>query len=258
MSDGAQFIPKVEGSKWEVEITDDDGPRTRRITECPRGFALERKQSNPQADRCVECPGSSDAAYSLREARWSDRDNEGRSEEDDAACDDDDLQDPDAAAAAAVEAEAVSDDGSEEGEEDEDEDEDEGEDEDEAEAEAEDEREEALREDLASLAHSAGATALVRQKYPHVTDASLPVAEAGFDALVERLSSEAGAEAAQADAMTDRVAAIMERCAAAGTGDGDATAALAMAIEMRCYLLSTGRCAAAGAEAEAAALLSQK
>ena len=71
MSDGAQFIPKVEGSKWEVEITDDDGPRTRRITECPRGFALERKQSNPQADRCVECPGSSDAAYSLREARWS-------------------------------------------------------------------------------------------------------------------------------------------------------------------------------------------
>ena len=70
-TDGAQFIPKVEGSKWEVEITDDDGPRTRRITECPRGFALERKQSNPQADRCVECPGSSDAAYSLREARWS-------------------------------------------------------------------------------------------------------------------------------------------------------------------------------------------
>ena len=71
LTDGAQFIPKVEGSKWEVEITDDDGPRTMRLTECPRGFALERKQSNPQADRCVECPGSSDAAYSLREARWS-------------------------------------------------------------------------------------------------------------------------------------------------------------------------------------------
>ena len=70
MSDGAQFIPKVEGSKWEVEISDDNGARTMRLIECPRGYALERKQNNPQADRCVECPGSSNAAYSLREARW--------------------------------------------------------------------------------------------------------------------------------------------------------------------------------------------
>ena len=71
MSDGAHVIPKVEGSKWEVEISDDNGPRTMRLTECPRGYALERTQNNPQADHCVECPGSSDAAYSLREARWS-------------------------------------------------------------------------------------------------------------------------------------------------------------------------------------------
>jgi hypothetical protein len=70
MSDGAQFIPKVEGSQWAVEIMD-DGSWTKRLTGCPLGYALERKQSNPQADRCVACPGSSDAAYSLREARWS-------------------------------------------------------------------------------------------------------------------------------------------------------------------------------------------
>jgi len=70
MSDGAQFVPRVQGSKWEVEITVDNG-RTMRLTECPRGYALQRKQDNPQADRCIECPGSSDAAYSQREARWS-------------------------------------------------------------------------------------------------------------------------------------------------------------------------------------------
>ena len=46
MSDGAQFIPKVEGSKWEVEISDDNGARTMRLIECPRGYALERKQNN--------------------------------------------------------------------------------------------------------------------------------------------------------------------------------------------------------------------
>ena len=71
MSDGAQFIPKVEGSKWEVEITDDNGPPTLRITECPAGFALVRKQSNPQSDACIECPGTSDHGYSLVPATWN-------------------------------------------------------------------------------------------------------------------------------------------------------------------------------------------
>ena len=71
MSDGAQFIPKVEGSKWEVEITDDNGPPTLRITECPAGFALVRKQSNPQSDACIECPGTSDHGYSLVPAAWN-------------------------------------------------------------------------------------------------------------------------------------------------------------------------------------------
>ena len=71
MSDGAQFIPKVEGSKWEVEITDDNGPPTLRITECPAGFALVRKQSNPQSDACIQCPGTSDHAYSLVPAAWN-------------------------------------------------------------------------------------------------------------------------------------------------------------------------------------------
>ena len=69
-SDGAQFIPKAEGSKWEVEITD-NGARTMRLTECPAGFALVRKQNNPQTDACIECPGTSDHGYSLVPATWN-------------------------------------------------------------------------------------------------------------------------------------------------------------------------------------------
>jgi len=69
MSDGAQFIPKVEGSKWE--ITDDSGQQTLRITECPAGFALVRKQNSPQTDACIECPGTSDHGYSLVPAAWN-------------------------------------------------------------------------------------------------------------------------------------------------------------------------------------------
>ena len=82
------------------------------------------------------------------------------------------------------------------------------------------------------------------------------MAELGFDALVERLSCEGEAAAAKADAMTDRVATVLERASAIFGDAADATAALAMALEVRFYLLSCGEEAAAGAEAEAVALVS--
>ena len=69
MSDGAQFNTE-EGFKWEEQFTNDNG-WTRRITECPAGFALRREQSNPQSDACIECPGTSDYGYSLQTARWT-------------------------------------------------------------------------------------------------------------------------------------------------------------------------------------------
>jgi hypothetical protein len=220
------------------------------------------------------------------QARWSDRDNEGRTDDEDAELPTMDstglghqsrvaavkqavpvaktgrkakasvINDDDDAAVAAVEAEAASDE-DEDDEDDEDEDEeDEDEDEDEDDEEDEDEDEQTLFEQLASLSHSVGAAALVRQRYPHVTAASLPVAELGFDALVERLSCEGEAAAAKADAMTDRVAAVLERASASFGDAADATAALAMALEVRFYLLSCGEEAVAVAEAEAVALVS--
>ena len=218
------------------------------------------------------------------QARWSDRDNEGRTDDEDA-----DLlnmestrlgnqsrvaaakasvpvaktgrkskasviNDDDDAAVEAVEAEAASDE-DEDDDDDDDDDEDDDEEEEDEEEDA-DEQEQTLREQLASLSHSVGAAALVGQRYPHVTAASLQVAELGFDALVERLSCEGEAAAAKADAMTDRVATVLERASAIFGDAADATAALAMALEVRFYLLSCGEEAAAGAEAEAIALVS--
>jgi len=176
------------------------------------------------------------------ESQWSDRDNEGRSEGD---------EDADAAAAAAVEAEAATEsEGEGEGEEsDDDDDDDDADDND-----SDEDDVEMLQEQLASLAHSAGAAALVRQGYGHVSAADRNVAEAGFDALVERLASKGPQPAALADAMTDRIAALLER----SDPDADATATLAMALEVHQHLLSCGEPAAAGAEAEAVALLKRK
>ena len=56
----------------------------------------------------------------------------------------------------------------------------------------------------------------------------MPVAEAGFDALCERLTEMGGAAAAAGDAMTDRVARIAE-------ADDEAAMALSMLLELECY-----------------------
>ena len=68
-TDGAQFVPKVAGSKWTMEVSAEG--QTLRVSECPAGYALLRKQNNPQSDSCVLCPGSSENGYSLQPARWS-------------------------------------------------------------------------------------------------------------------------------------------------------------------------------------------
>jgi hypothetical protein len=93
-----QFNPKIEGSLWKKEVTS-DGVHTLRIVACPPGFALLRKENNPQADQCQRCPGAfthfpmvsqiystltfrsvfagtSDYGYSLQEARWTGNENE--------------------------------------------------------------------------------------------------------------------------------------------------------------------------------------
>jgi hypothetical protein len=59
---------------WSTEASPDtDGVLLKRIAECPAGYALVRKQSNPQADSCVKCPGTADYGYSLDAARWTGR-----------------------------------------------------------------------------------------------------------------------------------------------------------------------------------------
>ena len=59
-------------SVWTAEASGDgDGTIRLRISECPAGFALVRKQSNPLSDTCTECPGTSDHAYSLVPALWN-------------------------------------------------------------------------------------------------------------------------------------------------------------------------------------------
>jgi len=70
--DGISFVSRVEGAQWTEELaTDGTGTRRLRITECPAGYALVRRESNPQADLCFECPGSSDFGYSLQPAIWT-------------------------------------------------------------------------------------------------------------------------------------------------------------------------------------------
>jgi len=69
--DGVRFVSRVEGAVWTEETSGDgDGAIRLRISECPAGFALVRKQTIPQSDACIECPGTSDHAYSLVPALW--------------------------------------------------------------------------------------------------------------------------------------------------------------------------------------------
>ena len=69
--DGIRFVSRVEGAVWTKETSKGDGTIILRIKECPAGFALVRKQSNPQSDNCIECPGTSDYGYSLVPAVWT-------------------------------------------------------------------------------------------------------------------------------------------------------------------------------------------
>ena len=57
---------------WTAETSSDgDGAIRLRISQCPAGFALVRKQIIPQSDACIECPGTSYHAYSLAPAVWN-------------------------------------------------------------------------------------------------------------------------------------------------------------------------------------------
>ena len=70
--DGIRFLSRVEGAVWTEETSGDgDGTIRLRVSECPAGFALVRKQTNPQSDACIECPGTADHAYSLVPAVWN-------------------------------------------------------------------------------------------------------------------------------------------------------------------------------------------
>ena len=70
--DGIRFLSRVEGAVWTEETSGDgDGTIRLRVSECPAGFALVRKQINPQSDACIECPGTADHAYSLVPAVWN-------------------------------------------------------------------------------------------------------------------------------------------------------------------------------------------
>ena len=158
--------------------------------------------------------------------------------------------DEDEAAVQAVQAENVTEDEEEEGEDGEEEEGEEEEEEDEDEDEDEDAGEEELREQRDCLAHSAGARALVLQGYSWLKpDEHLPIAETGFDALIDRLSDSGGAPAALADAMTDRVAKVADLAA-----DDPRALVLAMLLELECYarVLPASFEADAGAEEKAA------
>ena len=65
--DGDQFVPRIKESEWTIEKENDN--LIRRVTRCPPGYALERKDSNPQSDRCELCRGP--GYYSLEEVRSS-------------------------------------------------------------------------------------------------------------------------------------------------------------------------------------------
>ena len=147
--------------------------------------------------------------------------------------------DDDDDAVAAVEAENVTEDedDGEEGEEGEEEEEEEEVDDDEDDEDEMDENE--MREQLDCLTHSAGARVLVMQGYAWIDAAHLAVAEAGFDALCERLAEMGGGAAAAADAMTDRICKIAELSDDAAMPlkvlDVAPILALAMLLELECY-----------------------
>ena len=191
----------------------------------------------------------------------------------------DEEEDEDAAAVAAVEAEAVT----ESDDEDEDEEggaaedahandadgneEEDEEDEDEDEEDDDDDGDETLQEQRELLAHSAGSAALVLQGYDWIGPHHFTVAEAGFDALCDRLADKGGGSAAAADAMTDRVAAIAQRPLPDGTTpgadgslDGTEAATLAMLLEIESYatcLPASFNADSSEAERQARALLHQ-
>ena len=127
--------------------------------------------------------------------------------------------------------------------------------------------EESLREQVANLSHSLGAAVLVLQGYAWLDAAAhFATAEAGFDALVERLSAAGGASAAAADAMSDRVAAVFDKASGGtwpggGTAEQSGAACLAMLLEIECYacvLPASFEADATAAEKRARKLLSSR
>ena len=127
--------------------------------------------------------------------------------------------------------------------------------------------EESLREQVANLSHSPGAAVLVLQGSAWLDAAAhFATAEAGFDALVERLSAAGGASAAAADAMSDRVAAVFDKACGGtwpggGTAEQSGAACLAMLLEIECYacvLPASFEADATAAEKRARKLLSSR
>ena len=124
-----------------------------------------------------------------------------------------------------------------------------------------------LRELLDALAHSAGAAELVRQRYPGLRPTDMVLAEASFDALFDRLSAAGPRAAAVADAMSDRVARVLERADLSEPPEtASVTSALAMLLEQELHRRTLNQdsdsgggdgssAGGSGAEAEAMQLL---
>ena len=176
---------------------------------------------------------------------------------DDAACEA-------VAAEMASDADDDEDDEDEEGEEGEEQLEEEEDDDDEDDVEEDNDDEDSLREQVSNLSHSPGAAVLALQGYPWLNAAAhFAVAEAGFDALVERLNESGGGAAAAADAMSDRVAAVFDKASSGkwpggGTAERSGAACLAMLLELECYacvLPSSFEADASAAEKKARELL---
>ena len=154
------------------------------------------------------------------------------------------LNSNDEAAAAAVEAEAVTDDDDDdEGVESKDEDEEDEDEESEEQSDGEDGArpmgtDAELEEEVLSLAHSAGAAVLVLQGYPAIDGVPLEVAEGPFDALTERLAAIGGSAAAYADAMSDRVANVMQMAESSAGQVRTSAPTLAMLLELHRFVNS--------------------
>ena len=55
--DGTQFVPKVDGSKWEQTIAK-DGLLYYRVVQCPAGYSFYREEDFPINDNCIRCEKS--------------------------------------------------------------------------------------------------------------------------------------------------------------------------------------------------------